>query len=101
MDAYSLAFAPIRAAQETTTGALQQLEMLQNLRLKPQMAAQQSQDSLLRSLGDLLPPEAINQILQQRMPELSGMQSQNQQMPMAVTPEQLAMFQQMLQPQQQ
>jgi hypothetical protein len=96
MDAYSLAFAPLRAAQDTTMGALQQVAAMQELEQKPRLAEQASQDSFLRAMGDLLPPEVLDYIIRQRMPDIDMMGQGQPQLPPGMTPEQVAMFQEIL-----
>jgi hypothetical protein len=90
-------FDTLNEVQQNTSGMLQQLQQLQQLRMAPQQAEMQQQDSLMRSLGDLLPPEAIQYLLQQRLPGLAqGMSQTGPQAPAGISPEMLAQFQQML-----
>jgi hypothetical protein len=97
---------PLAQINEQTTAAMSQLEQMQKLRSTPQMQEAQQQDSLLRSLGDLLPPEVIQTILASRFPEMDpavfqqgvannmGQASAGQ--PAGVSPEMMAAVQQML-----
>ena len=100
-DRVTAAFEPLNAIQQNTSGMLQQLQQMQQLRMAPQQAEIQQQDSLLRSLGDLLSPQVIQHILQQRMPDMppEAFAGANPAQPTpldGVSPEQLEAFKAML-----
>lgn len=101
-DPYAAAFAPLDAIQRNTSGLLENLTQLRQLNQQPQLMQQQSQDSLLRSVGDLLPPEVLQYIIQSRLPGLqlnspiAGPAIPGAPAAPNITPEQVAMFQQML-----